>query len=455
MTSQIRVRVADQGAIKVVGSLGNYTTFNSLDGLDTSGAINNSLLRYNSTTGKWVVTNEVDGQINPKIKIKRATSSSVTPSLQYGELGVNLGVGTAGNVGGRLFIGDNTGNTVQVGGEYYVSILDHEPGILTANSALIVNQNREIDSFDVGVQTVRTRITVNGNAQVIGMSTFVAGAVIGGVGISSNIISTKPGYGDVLYIDPNPGGLDGGGTVIIKGNLQVDGESSIVNSSTMNTNEIIFNLGEPTSLRTVKGNVAIGSTVITLDSVVGINTGDLVSNVNGLPVSNADRTIVNYNTINKTISIAGVTTAGISSSTEMVITHAYDTNTDRGISFNYNNSSIGIGLTANKKGYFGFADSTKKWVYIPDATVTNGVVTGEKGFLDIKGIYYQPADVDQYGITYFDSDGFLNNTGSPGTGISTSNYILTTQLGTNVPVWTDTLDGGSYWWKLKLMLIYW
>lgn len=438
MTSQIRVRVADQNAIKVVGSLGQYTTFNSLDGLDTSGAINNSLLRYNSTTGKWVVTNEVDGQVNPKIKIKRSNSSSTAPSLQYGELGVNVGVGTAGNVGGRLFIGDNNGNTVQVGGEYYVSLLDHEPGILTANSAIIVNQNKQIDSFIVGIQTVKTKLIVEGTSQ------FIGEAVFGGVGISSNIISSKPGYGDVLYIDPNPGGLDAGGTVIIKGNLQVDGESSIVNSSTMNTNEIIFNLGEPTSLRTVKGDVAIGSTIITLDSVVGINTGDLVSNVTGLPVSNADRTIVNYSTINKTISIVGVTTAGISSSTEMVITHAYDTNTDRGISFNYNNSSIGIGLTANKKGYFGFADSTKKWVYIPDATVTNGVVTGEKGFLDIKGIYYQPADIDQYGITYFDSDGFLNNTGSPGTGISTSNYILTTQLGTNVPVWTDTLDGGSY-----------
>jgi len=442
--SQIKVKLADQNAIKVVGSITNFNTFGQLTGIDTTGAINNSFLRYNSTSGKWVVTNEVDGQVNPTIKIKRTKNSSAAPSIQYGELSVNLGIGTAGDTLGRFYVGDDTGNAIVLGGQYYVGVLDHEPGILTPNSALLVDANNQIDSFDVGVQTVRTRINITGDVYTTGVTTSINGAVIGGIGISSNIISTKPGYGDVLYIDPNPGGFDSGGTVIIKGNLQVDGESSIINSTTLSTNEIIVNLGDPTSLRTVKGNVSVGSTIITLDSVVGINTGDLVSNVYGLPVSNADRTIVSYSTLNKTISIAGVTTAGISSSTEIVITHAYDTNTDRGISFNYNNSSIGIGLTANKKGYFGFVDSTKKWVYVPDATITNGVVSGEKGYLDIKGLYYQPSDISQYGITYFDSDGFLNSTGAPGTGISTSNYILTTQLGTNVPVWTDTIDGGGY-----------
>lgn len=443
MNSQIRVRVSDQNKVKVVGSLNNYVTFNTLEGLDTSGAINNSFLRYNANIAKWVVTNEIDGQVNPTIKIKRSTSNTTIPTLTYGELGINVGTGTDGDVAGRLYVGDNTGNSIVVGGRYYVSLLDHVPGVLTPYSAVLVNENNYVDTFNVGIQTVTERIIVDGDLSVIGVSTL-ASAVIGGVGISSNIISTKPGYGDVLYIDPNPSGLDVGGTVIIKGNLQVDGQSSIVNSSTLSTNEIIVNLGDPTSLRTVKGNVSIGSSIFTLDSIVGINTGDLVSDVYGLPPSNIGRTILFYNKINKTITIAGVTTAGISSSTEMVITHAYDTNTDRGISFNYNDSSTGIGLTANKKGYFGFVDFTKKWTFVPDSSITNGVVSGEPGFIDIKGVYYQPADVNQYGITYFDSDGFLNHTGSPGTGISTSNYILTTQSGTNVPVWTDTLDGGSY-----------
>jgi len=32
---------------------------------------------------------------------------------------------------------------------------------------------------------------------------------------------------------------------------------------------------------------------------------------------------------------------------------------------------------------------------------------------------------------------------SPGSGISTSNFVMTTDS-SNVPTWTSTLDGGSY-----------
>jgi hypothetical protein len=452
MTSQIKVRVADQNAVKVVSSFKSPKgiTISDISGIDVTGAINKSLLEYNSLTGKWVVTNSIDGNVNPAIKIKRSTSSSIVPTLSSGELGITVGVGTVGNIGGRLWIGDNLGNSVQIGGQYYVQILDHEPGVLTPNSSIIVNENSYIDYLNilndviVGGGLTANGLKINGNIYNSGITTITQRATIGGVGITSNIISTKPGYGDVLYIDPNPDGLDNSGTVIIKGNLQVDGQSSVVNSTTLSTNEIIVNLGDPTSIRTIKGNISIGSSIFTLDSVVGINTGDVVSDVTGLPVSTVSRTVTTFNTINKTITIAGSTTVGITSSSQLTITHGYDTNTDRGISFTYNNSSIGIGITANTLGYFGFVDSNKKWTYIPDATITNGVVSGTKGYLDIKGIYYQSTDISQYGISYFDSDGFLNSTTSPSAGITTSNYILTTQPGTNVPVWTSALDGGGY-----------
>jgi hypothetical protein len=47
------------------------------------------------------------------------------------------------------------------------------------------------------------------------------------------------------------------------------------------------------------------------------------------------------------------------------------------------------------------------------------------------------------GIVYFDVDGLQTSTVSPGSGISTSNYVMTTNA-SNVPTWTDILDGGSY-----------
>lgn len=450
MTSEIKIRIADQNAIKVVGSLKNFTTISDIPGINVSGAIDRSLLEYDTTTQNWIVTNEIDGNINPTIKIKRTTSSITPPVLQYGELGVSVGVGTAGNTGGRFWIGNNSGSTVQVGGEYYVSILDHSPGVLESNSGVIVNENKYIDYWNVingvvvgGGITVGQGIIVGGGITASALT--ISGEIVAGsVGISSNVISTKPGSGDILYIDPNANGLNSGGTVIIKGNLQIDGDSSIINSTTMSSNEIIFNLGDVTSIKTVVGNISVGSSIFTLDSVVGINTGDLVSNIIGLNPLNVNRTVTSYSTVNKTITISGITTAGISSGAQMTITHSYDTNTDRGISFEYNDSASGIGYTVNRKGFFGYDDSTKKWTYIPETTITNGVVSGTRGYIDIRGIYLQPSDVNQYGIPYLDSDGFINQTVSPGSGISTSNYILTTSPGTNIPTWTSTIDGGGY-----------
>ncbi len=48
------------------------------------------------------------------------------------------------------------------------------------------------------------------------------------------------------------------------------------------------------------------------------------------------------------------------------------------------------------------------------------------------------------GSAYFDTNGKLTSTNSPEVGTaSTSNLILTTNA-SNVPVWTDTLDGGTF-----------
>jgi len=53
-------------------------------------------------------------------------------------------------------------------------------------------------------------------------------------------------------------------------------------------------------------------------------------------------------------------------------------------------------------------------------------------------------DVSTRGSAYFDTNGKLISTNSPEIGTaSTSNLILTTNS-SNVPVWTDTLDGGTF-----------
>ena len=259
--------------------------------------------------------------------------------------------------------------------------------------------------------------------------------VIDNVGISSNVISTRPGGGNVLYIDPYPDGFSNEGTVIVKGDLQVDGTTTTVNSSTVSANEAILNLGDVTSVRTVMETVVSGVSTIRLDSVVGINTGDVISGDAGLNIGAAN-TVTSYDSVNKVITLTDPTIAGISTTTELTVTHAFDTNTDRGISFEYNTSS---GTSNNKTGFFGMDDSSiatsgvfeshandsRRLTYIPDATISNSVVSGTKGFLDIKGIYYQSGDFSTHGVTYFDSTGLQRSTTAPSAATFTSTQLLT------------------------------
>ena len=140
-----------------------------------------------------------------------------------------------------------------------------------------------------------------------------------------------------MYLDPYPDGLSNEGTVVVKGNLQVDGTQTAVNSSSVTVNDPLFVIGEVTSQRTVMSPVSAGANTITLDSIVGVNTGDAISGSASLPNSGV-ATISSYNTGTKIVTIQGVTSAGISTTTQLTITHAYDTNTDRGIQFKYNTS---------------------------------------------------------------------------------------------------------------------
>ena len=99
-----------------------------------------------------------------------------------------------------------------------------------------------------------------------------------------------------------------------------------------------------------------------------------------------------------------------------------------------------------KKGFFGFKDNSSYFTFIPDATFTNSVVTGTKGILDIGAILlnFTTSGISTRGSSYFDSTGKLTSTNSPEIGYaSTSNYVLTTNA-SNVPVWTDAIDGGTF-----------
>jgi len=440
------------------------------------------------------------------IRVKRSTGTAAPSTLNFGELGLTVGVGTHGNKGGRLFAGDNGSNPQEVGGRYFTDLLSIAPGLVAgqvnpttaANGFVpIVDQSGRVDQWNVdnlrldgnklsstdangdilldpagsgeinvpddtflsfgtdkdgkieydenGIDKVR----VSGADWQFDCGIGITGGTrIDNIAISTNTIASTSG--NVLYIDPFPDGLSSDGLLIVKGSLQVDGTTTTVNSTNATLNDPVMHLGDVTSTRTVMLDVAVGVSTITLDSVVGINTGDILA-ATGIDASGI-ATVSGYNTTSKVVTFTGTSSAGITTESQLTVTHAFDTNTDRGISFSYN---TGSGSANNKKGFFGYIDEgssntlsnapDRSWTYIPEATVTANSATGVRGFLDVKGLYFQSSDYASSGngIMYFDATGRSIVSAGTTAGITTSNFVLTTDA-SGVPKWTSTLDGGTF-----------
>ena len=335
---------------------------------------------------------------------------------------------------GDIIINPNGSGEVMIPDDTFLGFGGGTDGTAAADSKIEYDENGDdqlkFSGADVKFDT--SRVIIGGQLVVQGSN-----ATLGQVQISNNSIQTLGGT-TKLFIDPFPDGLSNEGDVIIKGNLQVDGTTTTVNSTQATVNDPILSVGDATSSRTVMQTVNAGASTVVVDSIIGINVNDTIQH-GSLSLSGIT-TITNVNTGTKTLTFQGVTVAGIATGQQLTVTHAIDTNTDRGLSYTYN---VGVGTANAKEGFFGFDDSSiasstagagnhgthgddsRRWTYVPDATISNSVVAGTKGFLDIKGIYYQSGDFNSGGVVWFDSEGLQQSTNNPQTPVVTSKQILT------------------------------
>ena len=291
----------------------------------------------------------------------------------------------------------------------------------------------ELKFAGANVRFGSAKVFVDGDLEVAG-----GNSKLGNIRIENNIIASLAGADNKIFIDPYPDGLSNEGDVIIKGNLQVDGTTTTVNSTQTTVNDPIMMVGDTTSTRTVMTAMANGASAVVVDQVTGIAVNDTLLHPSFS--SSGITTVTAINTGTKTLTFQGTAIAGISTQTEITVVHATDTNTDRGLGFTYN---TGIGTANSTDGFFGLDDSSiasstagtgnhgthgdnsRRWTYVPDATISASVVTGTRGFLDIKGIYYQSGDFNSGGVVWFDSEGLQQSTNNPQTPVITSKQVLT------------------------------
>ena len=555
------------------------------------------------------------------ILIKRSTGSTAPGSITFGELAITTGAnGTQANAGDRLFVGDNNGAAQIVGGRYFMDMLDHVTGTLTASSAVLVDSNSKIDQWNVdditldanvittsttdadlifrangtgklviedgqelefgttgdvelsfndsdavldikrvagtpdlriaddmklnfgntkdasirydettsdkiqvegadwnygtGVQvniadttdasnvataaftvaggigvaatayikdlnvddnttlgttsgdsltvnattTFQNGVTFNGQTTISGSTAQTGDIQIDNLKLDGNTLSTINSVQE-LILDPDPT-TDAGGLVIIKGDLQIDGTTTTVNSASMSVNDPTIELGDPTTPVTLTAEAAGGQAIVVVDAIDQLQVGDSVtSSTAGIPNS----TVINaINTGTKAVTLSNNLSQTMAVGSVLVTVSGADDQLDRGVKVHYNNSGT------NQFGFFGYdrtggADGAGAWTFIENATDTNTVfgVTGNRGTV-VLGDLELDTDLEvQFGGTgvgSFTSKGIIygNGTGalqvtaeanmaSPGTGAdATTSFQVLTVTAAGVPVWTDTIDGGTF-----------
>ena len=404
---------------------------------------------------------------------------------------------------------------------------------------LVVDDNATIGQTNADILTVNSTVTFKSAVTFEGTNTYTGTTNLTGqlnvdnIRIDGNTISTTAG--SQIILDPDPAGGDASGDLIIRGNLQVSGTTTTVNSTQVSINDPVFNIGDAFTEKTVVTSAATNDTVLEIDNPSGVNTGSLVTGSN---IGTGGRTIDAITVTFRTVSgfgvaptvgddvsvdgivigtfvsqtstsvvvsvssatslressyyqgkdlVSGVETAelaedstrksvfaltritlnsGISGDiipgTILSITQGSNDGMDRGIQYSFHNGS------AIKQGFFGYdrtggQDGLGAFTFFEDALNTNNVFTanGNKGTVVIGDLELDTDLEVQFGGTgrsTFTTNGIIYgntadgllvtaaaNMSAPGTGtdVATSYQVLTVTAA-GVPVWTDTIDGGTF-----------
>ena len=216
------------------------------------------------------------------IQIKRSSSTSAPATLKLGELAYTFGTGSQSNLGDRLFVGEggvdgngDANNISVIGGQYFTDLLDHVPGTLTGNSALIADSNLAIDTLNVGNSLttggeVRFNEGTNNGTNFIGIKSPNA--------VTSSQTFTLPDgdgtAGQFLKTDGS-GNLDF--ETVFSNIVLSDG----TNTDTYNTNETLtFQAGSGITTTVSDNQVQIDATNITnsnLSGTAGITNANLAN----------------------------------------------------------------------------------------------------------------------------------------------------------------------------------
>jgi predicted metal-dependent phosphotriesterase family hydrolase len=423
---------------------------------------------YGSTTSIPTFTVDQQGRLTAAGTVNVATTLNITGDS--GTDGVSLLTETLNFEG-------LTGITTAVTDDNVSINLDDTPvtagsyGSLSAIPTFTVDQQGRLTaagtvaaafSIDADVGTVDT-VGLNSTLTFSGDTGITTTVADNSISIDLDDTAVTPGsYGSATSIPTftvdQQGRLTAAGSETVATTLNITGDTGSDGVSLL-TETLNFEGGTGVTTTVTDDNIAIaigqdvGTTAdVTFNnvSVNGTLTSDDITSTNISVDGNA--TITGNLTVNGTTTTVNSTTVTID---DIILTLGGDTapatddDLDRGIEFRWHDG------VDPKLGFFGYDDSTGEFTFIPDATNTTNVISGTKGAAYFGSLKLDTDLVVEYGGTgrsTFTSNGIVYGNGTSPLGVTAAGtWDATHSVGqllsvnaAGVPVWTNTVDGGSF-----------
>ena len=242
--------------------------------------------------------NTVDGtETTQNVFNTTATTVNAFGAATTLAMGANSGTMTIGNptvVGTQATqnLYNTTATTVNAFGAATAIDIGATSGTTSINNNLDVDLDLNVDGGDITtnqtdfnlLNTTATTVNAFGDATTVNLGTSNTLLDLGHIRIQGNEISTDNNNAQDLVLDPYPDAGDAGGNVIIRGNLQVAGTTTTVNSTEMSVNDPVFTIGDTVSEKTVTTAASSGATTLLIDNPSSIVEG---ASITGTGIANS------------------------------------------------------------------------------------------------------------------------------------------------------------------------